>query len=611
MEEYVGKLWDRWITRIAYRGHTEAQVTLETVERSLAVFFRGLGGDTGLQLVATTPTQHGARRSLLQRLAGTYVRAELSWRDDKALRLPAAIDLFPQQHDNRKLYIWLAALHTAPDFPDAGWFYGSQLKVLDVLSRFHGLASIYDRLVEGSLALRPDSASLTPGEAAVERAIRQALWSPGSIEILPAGRHAPYPVPLWPHPMPPLPEDKRRRTTAEDEISAPGAAAQKAQQDNKRRRAERVDMPENKSPLLLYRFESIFTHGEFVNLNRGLDEDEDEADKQQRADDMEVLSIARGQTRAAKLRFDLDLPPEDAAEMALAGDSLLPEWDYRRNRLLPDQCRLLHKQAAAAPAHSLPERLQATARRLRAQFEQLLPHRQRCYRQTDGDETDLEAYVNFCGERLGRHHAAEPRLYSSTVAGKRDLSCLLLADLSLSTDAWINNEQRVIDVIRDSLWLFSESLASARDRFAVCGFSSRLRDHIRFTTLKGFNEPYTPTISGRIASIKPGFYTRMGAAIRQASRMLNSESSQQRLLLLLTDGKPNDLDLYEGRYGIEDTRAAIHEARRQGIHPFCVTIDTRGADYLPHIFGAGSYTLIRNPHQLPRQLPSLYARLTR
>ncbi|RLA33064.1 MAG: hypothetical protein DRR03_08030 [Gammaproteobacteria bacterium] len=102
----------------------------------------------------------------------------------------------------------------------------------------------------------------------------------------------------------------------------------------------------------------------------------------------------------------------------------------------------------------------------------------------------------------------------------------------------------------------------------------------------------------------------MGAAIRYATRVLADEPSSRRLLLLITDGKPNDLDLYEGRYGVEDTRMAIHEARRQGLRPFCVTIDEKAGDYLPHLFGTNGYALVRDPLELPRVLPRWYARLT-
>ena len=230
--------------------------------------------------------------------------------------------------------------------------------------------------------------------------------------------------------------------------------------------------------------------------------------------------------------------------------------------------------------------------------------------QQEGCEIDLDAYLRYTSDRAAGQVAAADGLYRDLRIGARDLACLLLADLSLSTDSWVNNRDRVIDVIRDSLYLFAESLGATGDSFAMYGFSSRKRDPIRFHQLKTFDEQYTGTIRGRIAAIKPGYYTRMGAAIRHSTELLKLQSSERRLLLILTDGKPNDLDKYEGRYGIEDTRQAIHEARQAGLQPFCVTIDTRANDYLPHLFGTGSYVVIHKPTQLPKELPLLYARLT-
>jgi len=190
------------------------------------------------------------------------------------------------------------------------------------------------------------------------------------------------------------------------------------------------------------------------------------------------------------------------------------------------------------------------------------------------------------------------------------LSCLLLADLSLSTDAAVNDNQKVIDVIRDGLFLMSEAMQATGDRFAMAGFSSKHRHMVRYYPLKDFNETLSPIVRGRIQSVKPGFYTRMGAAIRYATRTLETEHSAHRLLLLLSDGKPNDIDRYDGRYGIEDTRTAIQEATSKGILPFCITIDNRANEYLPYLFGHKQYVVIRNAKQLPQQLPLIYARLT-
>jgi nitric oxide reductase NorD protein len=186
----------------------------------------------------------------------------------------------------------------------------------------------------------------------------------------------------------------------------------------------------------------------------------------------------------------------------------------------------------------------------------------------------------------------------------------VLADLSLSTDSWVSDEHRVIDVIRDSLMLFGEALSATGDRFGFYGFSSLKRGHVRFHELKDFAAPFDNEARGRIAALKPGYYTRMGAAIRHASSLLEKQPAALRLLLILSDGKPHDMDYYEGRYGIEDTRMALIDARRQGVKPFCVTIDREGAAYLPHMFGPAGFTVLRRPEDLPTQLPLLYAQLT-
>ncbi|MCF7980181.1 MAG: VWA domain-containing protein, partial [Chromatiaceae bacterium] len=247
---------------------------------------------------------------------------------------------------------------------------------------------------------------------------------------------------------------------------------------------------------------------------------------------------------------------------------------------------------------------------LRAQFQLLAPARTWLRRRPDGQDLDLDAYLRFAADRHAGAAGDPGRLYREQRSGARDLACLLLADLSLSTDTWIDDHGRVIDAIRDSLFLFGESLAATGDRFAMLGFSSRRRDPVRVHRLKDFGGGYGAQVRGRIAAIRPGYYTRLGAGIRHAAGRLSGEGASRRLLLILTDGKPNDLDRYEGRWGIEDTRHAVQEARRKGLEPFCVTIDPRGNDYLPHLFGNGGYVVIRRAAELPARLPLLYARLT-
>jgi nitric oxide reductase NorD protein len=276
-----------------------------------------------------------------------------------------------------------------------------------------------------------------------------------------------------------------------------------------------------------------------------------------------------------------------------------------------DYCRLQEMVSAQTEPCELPSQLRRTARRLRSQFQALAPTRVWLKGQQDGEEIDLDAWVRQEADLLSGVHADNHGLYRAQVNQQRDLACLLLADLSLSTDAYASDHARVIDVIRDSLFLFSEALTATGDRFAMYGFSSLKRGNVRFNRLKSFDDCYDSLIRGRIQAIKPGYYTRMGAAIRQASILLAAQPQRQRLLLLLTDGKPNDLDRYEGRYGIEDTRMAIHEARQKGLKPFCVTIDSEANEYLPHIFSSSGFAVIRKPEDLPNELPLLYAQMTR
>ena len=611
MEEHVGLLWDRLITRAATRRYPAAAVTLQQVGKTVAILFRALGGDGGLRVEAATATAHGARRSWLQRLAGSNVDVELCWRDEQALRLPASLDCFPQAELNRDLYLWLAALAAqGATASSSDWFLHSQQMTRKVLHDYPGIRARYQRLLAAHLLQRPKLAQLRADESAQEQAICTALQDPGSCVQLPVARRAPQPVVLWLHPVPPLPAGSAADSGADD-TAADRQGQSKELEDQCRRQAERVDMPQEDRGLITVRMENIFTWGEFANLDRGTEENEDLDEAADAAKSIDRFSVTRdGKSVASRLRFDLDLPSESCDDQQIGSGILVPEWDYKAQRLQADYCRIQPMLAVAAAAIELPPRLHRTARQLRAQFQQLLPARVWYHEQSDGVEIDLDAYLRFSSERAAGQAVAGDCLYRDMRSGARDLACLLLADLSLSTDAWVNDHARVIDVIRDSLFLFAESLAATGDRFAMYGFSSRRRDPVRFHQLKSFAESYNAPVRGRINAIKPGYYTRMGAAIRHATQLLTAEAAERRLLLLLTDGKPNDLDRYEGRYGIEDTRHALRQAREQGLQPFCVTVDKHAGEYLPHLFGGGGYVVIHKPSQLPRELPLLYARLT-
>ncbi|MCU7892302.1 MAG: VWA domain-containing protein [Candidatus Thiodiazotropha sp. (ex Ustalcina ferruginea)] len=609
MEEKVGEFWHRLITRLAQDRYPQAAVHLSDLNNTLGIVFRAFGGDGGLRVEAAGATQHHARRGIMQRIAGSSTKIELAWRDEHSLRLPEVIDLFPQQSLNRDLYFWLAALASCDQGGVEPWLVKNQRLALITLERYPGMTERYQRLLEMHLLQRPDPDHMKQDEANQEITIREALKHPGNVSVLSPASHAPWPVPLWLHPSPP---DViwGSSDSAEPECASGGDA--KRLDDERSRRGERSEPQESDRGLITIRMENILAWGEFAKLDRGAEENEDLDQAKDAAEQMEQFNVTRdGKSVASKLRFDLDLPSDACDDEVLNEGILLPEWDWRRQIMLQEHCRIKILQATDALPIELPAHLKKTAKQLRAQFQQLMPARVWVRGQADGSEIDLDAFLRFSTERNSGHLTNPDNLYRELRTGARDLTCLMLADLSLSTDSWIDNYHRVIDVIRDSLYLFAESLSATGDRFGLYGFSSRKPDPVRFHQIKSFDEPYSAYSRGRIEAIKPGYYTRMGAAVRYAHQLLNGQSAQRRLLLLLSDGKPNDLDKYEGRYGVEDTRQAIREARKSGIQPFCVTIDEKGNDYLPYLFGSGGYVVIHKPQELPRKLPLLYARLTR
>lgn len=614
MEEFIGKIWHRYITHAADTQFPDAAVELDDVRHTAAIFFRALGGEGGLRIERALESDDASRRSLLQRIAGSGKKTELAWRDEETLRLPDQIALFPERQLNRDLYLWLTALSAIEVEADPfNWLENNRQRTLKTLHTWPGLKQRYLKLVEAHLQLRPAPDSLPKAEAHQEQIIRQLLLSPEQARLFTlAAKKPPKPVPLWLHPRPPTLVTAESNTPPADPDNPESAEAkQQKTGQKKRKQANRADMPEGDGGLMSFRLESLWSWAEHIKVDRSSTEDDDD-DVIRTAEDMDNISVAQdSETTAGKIKLDIDLPASAYDDIMLGEGIPVDEWDYKQQRMQKDHCRIQEMISRHVEAAELPENLRASAHKVRRQFEVLRPQRTWVSRQTEGAEFDLENYINFLADRKHGRVQNDTPVYRDTRNTHRDLSCLLLADLSLSTDAYISNEARVIDVVRDALFLFSEALNTTGDRFALHGFSSRNRSHVRFYNIKKFDESYNREIRGRINTIKPGYYTRMGTAIRYATSLLEKETANQKLLLILTDGKPNDLDKYEGRYGIEDTRMAVLEAEKLGLRPFCVTIDEHASDYLPYLFGKQSYVVIHDAEQLPRKLPMLYLRLTK
>ena len=284
-----------------------------------------------------------------------------------------------------------------------------------------------------------------------------------------------------------------------------------------------------------------------------------------------------------------------------------PEWDDYGHRMREHGATVSCSTAEAGDAAWADEVLHEHAplvREVRDRFAPLRAHRQRLKRQRTGDELDLEACVTaLVDRRMGR--VPSEQLYQIVRPARHSVAIALLVDASGSTATRLADGRTVLDVERMTLLLASEALATLGDPFAMLAFSGAGRHGVRVRTIKAFDEHDAEAARRRIAALVPEENTRLGAAVRHATAVLRAQPAQRRVLLLLSDGQPNDVDFYQGAYAIEDSRRALNEARAEGVVPFCLTAEQEEHEYLPYVFGTTGYRVLRRPAQLPEALLSV------
>jgi nitric oxide reductase NorD protein len=603
MEEIVGRWWHQAVSHLARSDHAQAVVHLQDMQKTIGILFRAAGGPTALRFASASAQPVGGQRHWLQKLAGSAKRADTAQLEPDVLALPASLAVFDTTQLNHDLYLWLAMLSAS--FVHSGhWVADNQWASQAALRSFPGFTTRHRALVAAHLAQRPNPADLTGAAAQSEATVQAALQGQynGSNTCQPQDVAAVW---QW------LSVSSAIESPASDNAADERSGALVAN-DPQRRRTQSTTHEQSRNAMVLpFRGEALMSWSEMVHVNRSTD-DEDDGNALNAANDMEKLSVAPdGQSLASRVKFDLDLPSSSADDTPLGAGIHLPEWDYRRSILQPGHCLVQVMQAKNCPPFTPVPHLRLTARRLRRRLETLRDAPRALHGQDSGDDLDLDAWVRFSADQLGHSHpyTDSPAIYTRRARLERSLATLLLADLSLSTDAYATQQARVIDVIRDALFVFGEALHAVGDPFAIWGFSSVRRQHVRMQHLKTFSESWGDACRARIGAVRPGYYTRMGAAIRFATLQLKQRPERRRLLMLLTDGKPNDLDVYEGRYGLEDTQKAILEAHALGLSPFCVTIDEKAHDYLPMLFGVHGYAMVRKPEDLVNQLTRAWAKL--
>jgi nitric oxide reductase NorD protein len=635
VEEFVGRHWHRWASgAVSYPRHPEAAVHLEALRGVLGVFFRASGGEAGLEVAAIAARSSSHRLSLRQRLGFDEESLDLARRDEENLLLPPRIDLFADAALNRDLYFWLAAFlavaHHAPchDDPlrqDIAWLRETVSASRRVLEHFPGLHERHVRLCQALLEVRPRR-RLPTTEAAVEALVLSLLGDPRPLDgeaarlaaavndsavsleefQAPRGYRPPLPVPLWAQVVE-LGTQGETRPEGDDEPPS-DRRAEAVTQGKRKAERRRQDQAEREDSLIFNRFEKMLSISEMINLNRRVDDEEDE-NARSVAEQMEEITLSPHEQRAAsQLKIDLDLAPEAIAGGRLRGKHLYPEWNHRKQVYLPDHCAVLTDlQSEEGEDWAPDETTRRRIRRVRREFEALRPRREILRGQLDGNELDMDAAIRARCDLAATGETTD-RLYLAIRQQARDLAVSILVDVSLSTDAWLE-DRRVLDVEKEALLVLGHGLAGCGDDYAIHCFTSHRRQRVWVNTLKTFEEPMSERVDRRIAALQPGRYTRMGPAIRHLTQELSKRPNRHRLLLVLTDGKPNDTDYYEGRYGIEDTRRAVLDARQQEVKVFGVTIDQEARQYIPHLFGRGGYAIVQRPEHLSLALPGIYRQI--
>jgi hypothetical protein len=291
------------------------------------------------------------------------------------------------------------------------------------------------------------------------------------------------------------------------------------------------------------------------------------------------------------------------------------EWDYQVQLHRPDWVTLYERRQAKGDPEEIDRILldyKPVAFRIKQIIDLLTPEgvsRQR--NMEDGDEIDINAAVDaMVSIRMGQQ--PNPRITMRNVINRRDLSVLVLLDLSESTNELVEGtDKSVLALTREACALVATAINGIGDPFAIHGFASDGRHDVQYFRFKNFNQKFDDEVKGRLAGMRGGLSTRMGGALRHAGQHLLKQPERKKLLLVITDGEPADIDERDPQHLRHDARKAVDELYSKGVMTYCLTLDPNADSYVKRIFGANNYTIIDHVQRLPEKLPTLFASLTR
>ncbi len=374
-----------------------------------------------------------------------------------------------------------------------------------------------------------------------------------------------------------------------------------------------IDKKQQEDYVLLHNFEKVETAEEANGVWRDFDGKDELEDHQDALDELRMHLTVRvdDPTHSVYQAEFMENATVSESTEAPTKDHFITydEWDYKKANYKRDFCKVYpfeQKETSPDYYHATLKQHTTTLMNIRKMLTSL-NNKWRLYRrQSSGEDFDLDALTDRYTEVMAKITPNE-KVYLSKRKKEKDISLLLLLDISLSTDGYAANN-RVIDVEKQVSILFGEVLDEFKIDFCIDGFYSKTRNYASYLTIKDFDEQWS-TAKNKIGAVEPSGYTRIGAALRHAGAKLERRNSKNKWVILLSDGKPNDYDKYEGKYGINDVKQALRELNEKNTHAYALAIEASAKYYLPQMFGQNHYQILTTPIEMIQALFQIFEKI--
>jgi len=374
-----------------------------------------------------------------------------------------------------------------------------------------------------------------------------------------------------------------------------------------------IDKKQQEDYVLMHNFEKAETAEEWEGGWRDFDGDDDLDDHANALEDLNMKHTVRVDDPTHSIyqaEFIENTTISESGELDTQAPHIAyDEWDYSKREYKPKFCKVYPKKQVETDAAYYKKTLQknaSTLTGLRKMLTSVNNKYQQQRRQNQGEDFDLDAITDLFVDVHSGHTPSE-NIYLSKRKKEKDLSILILLDISLSSDGYAAGN-KVIDVEKQVSIIFGEILNEFNVDFSIQSFYSKTRNYATYLSLKGFDDSWDQA-KHKIGAVEPSGYTRIGAALRHSGALLDTRDTKNKWVILISDGKPNDYDKYEGKYGINDVKQALRELNQRNINSYALAIEAQAKYYLPQMFGQNHYQILTTPVELLQSLVKLYEKI--